>query len=50
MMRFLENDIKISALTSYEEIIGVDNPTDIKKVEEMMKDDSLVASYEHLFK
>tara|TARA_A100001011_G_C14296915_1_gene838861 strand:- start:316 stop:1074 length:759 start_codon:yes stop_codon:yes gene_type:complete len=50
MMRFLENDIKISALTSYEEIIGVDNPPDIKKVEEMMKDDSLLVSYEHLFK
>ena len=50
MMRFLENDIKMSALTSYEEIIGVDNPPDIKKVEEMMKDDTLVAKYEHLFK
>ena len=50
MMRLLENDIKISALTSDEEIIGVDNPPDIKKVEKMMKDDSLITNYEHLFK
>jgi 3-deoxy-manno-octulosonate cytidylyltransferase (CMP-KDO synthetase) len=50
MMRFLENDIKISALISDNVIIGVDHPEDIQKVESLMINDELIKEYAHLFK
>ena len=49
MMRFLENDISISALVSDKSIIGVDHPEDIRKVELLMKNDQLIKQYSHLF-
>ena len=45
MMRLIENDYEILAVTSSLPILGVDNPADIFKAEQMMADDSLVASY-----
>lgn len=50
MMRFLENNIKIESLITKDEIIGVDHPSDIKKVEIIMKDDEIVKEYLPLFK
>jgi len=45
MMRFLENDIPIFAALSSFPIIGVDNPSDIQKVESMMKNDTFLIKY-----
>lgn len=50
MMRFLENNIKIESLISNEVIVGVDHPSDIKKVENLMHKDQLVKKYSTLFK
>ena len=46
MMRFLENNIPILAVRSSFPIIGVDNPSDIQKVESMMKDDTFLIKYQ----
>jgi len=45
MMRLIENDYEILAVMSSSPILGVDNPADIFKAEQMMADDSLVKSY-----
>ena len=45
MMRLIENDYDILAVMSSSPILGVDNPADIFKAEQMMADDSLVKSY-----
>ena len=45
MMRFIENDIDIQGVYSSSPIIGVDRPTDIKKVEHMMSDDEFLDQY-----
>lgn len=49
MMRYLENNISISALISDKAIIGVDHPEDIQKVEVLMAEDELVKDYAYLF-
>ena len=46
MMRFLENDFWIQGVLSSSTILGVDNPEDIYKAEQMMLDDKLI----HLYK
>ncbi len=46
MMRFLENDFLIRGVLASSNILGVDNPEDINKVEQMMLDDQLI----HLYK
>ena len=46
MMRFLENDFWIQGVLSSSTILGVDNPEDITKAEQMMSDDELI----HLYK
>ena len=46
MMRFLENDFLIQGVLSSSTILGVDNPEDIYKAEQMMLDDKLI----HLYK
>jgi len=46
MMRFLENDFWIQGVLSSSTILGVDNPEDISKAEQMMSDDRLI----HLYK
>ncbi len=45
MMRLIENDYEISAVMSSSPILGVDNPADIFRAEQMMADDSLISSY-----
>lgn len=46
MMRFLENDINIQGVYSTSPILGVDIPSDIKKVESLMSDDSFLNQYQ----
>ena len=46
MMRFLENDINIQGVYSTSPIHGVDIPSDIKKVESLMSDDSFLNQYQ----
>ena len=45
MMRLIEHDYEISSVISSSPIIGVDNPSDILKAEQMMIDDDLVSCY-----
>jgi|TARA_B110000438_G_C15818274_1_gene653011 3-deoxy-manno-octulosonate cytidylyltransferase (CMP-KDO synthetase) len=45
MMRLIEHDYEISSVISSSPILGVDNPSDILKAEQMMADDYLVSSY-----
>ena len=49
MMRLIENDYEISSVISSSPILGVDNPADILKAEQMMKDDELVSSYKEKY-
>ncbi len=49
MMRLLENDIPILGVLSSFPIIGVDNPSDIQKVESMMKDDTFIIKYQNKY-
>ena len=46
MMRLLENDYEIHAVTSSSPILGVDNPEDIAKAELMMAQDFLLETYQ----
>ena len=46
MMRFIENDVDIQGVYSSSPILGVDRPTDIKKVERMMSDDTFLDEYQ----
>ena len=46
MMRLLENDYEINAVTSSSPILGVDNPEDIAKAELMMTKDILLEIYQ----
>ena len=46
MMRFLENDIQLFRSFSTSPILGVDIPSDIKKVESLMSDDSFLNQYQ----
>ncbi len=45
MMRFIENDFSIQGVLSSSQILGVDTPQDLKKVEEIMLNDSFVSLY-----
>ena len=45
MMRLLENDCSIKGVLSSFPILGVDNPEDILKAEQMMVNDHLVNLY-----
>lgn len=49
MMRLLENDYEILSVISSSSILGVDNPEDILRVEQMMVDDHLVDSYKNKY-
>jgi len=50
MMRYIENDIAISSLITDKQILGVDHPEDIKKVESLMTNDEWVKNYSYRFK
>ena len=49
MMRVIENNYEISAVMSSSPILGVDNPADIFKAEQMMVNDSWVAFYRNKY-
>jgi 3-deoxy-manno-octulosonate cytidylyltransferase (CMP-KDO synthetase) len=49
MMRFLENDFSIQGVLSSSPIFGVDNPEDIIKVENMMRNDHFVRLYKNKY-
>ena len=49
MMRLIENDYEISAVMSSSPILGVDNPADIFKAEQMMANDVWVDSYRNKY-
>ena len=50
MMRLLENDFAIKGVLSSSPILGVDNPEDIFKVEQMMMQDELIDLYKEKYK
>ena len=49
MMRVIENNYEISAVMSSSPILGVDNPADIFKAEQMMANDVWVDSYRNKY-
>lgn len=49
MMRFLENNLCIQGVLSSSPILGVDQPEDIKKIEESMLDDKLIHLYKNRY-
>ena len=50
MMRLLENDLPIKGVPSSSPILGVDNPEDIHKAEQMMMQDELIDLYKEKYK
>ena len=50
MMRLLENDLTIKGVLSSSPILGVDNPEDIHKAEQMMMKDKLIDLYKEKYK
>ena len=50
MMRLLENDITIKGVLSSSPVLGVDNPEDIHKAEQMMMQDELIDLYKEKYK
>ena len=49
MMRFIENDFSIQGVLSSSQILGVDTPQDLKKVEEAMLNDRFVSLYKEKY-
>ena len=49
MMRFIENDFSIQGVLSSSQILGVDTPQDLNKVEEIMMNDKFVNLYKEKY-
>ena len=49
MMRFIENDFSIQGVISNSQILGVDTPQDLKKVEKIMMNDKFVNLYKEKY-
>ena len=49
MMRFIENDFSIQGVLSNSQILGVDTPQDLKKVEKIMMNDKFVNLYKEKY-
>ena len=49
MMRLIENDFSIQGVLSSSQILGVDTPQDLKKVEEAMLNDRFVSLYKEKY-
>jgi 3-deoxy-manno-octulosonate cytidylyltransferase (CMP-KDO synthetase) len=48
MLRLLENGYPVRMVLSADSVVGVDTPDDLRKAEQLMKNDSLFPKYSNL--